>query len=69
MVAAFSLDILGPPLCILFLQCLSVPVELLGTSFRTADSMFGSRVCMIEVTLVLGMPSYASMTQTDFVIH
>ena len=46
-----------------------MPIELRGTSFQTVDRLFGSRLCLSEVTFVLGMPSYVVTTLTDLVVH
>ena len=57
------------PLYFVFLQYLFVSTELLVIFFQTVDCLFGPRLCLSEVTLVLGVPSCAIMTQTDFVVY
>ena len=69
MVAAFSLDILGLPICPLFLQCLLVPIELPETFPRTADHLYGPRFGLAEEAFILNPAPWAIMVNVDFFIY
>ena len=69
MVAVFSLEILGLPLCLLFLHCLPVPTELPGTFRLTADHLYGPWLGLAEEAFILGPASRAIMIKVDFFIY